>query len=50
MTNRAGRFSVGGLRPGRYAVRLAGETVSSAEFEIPARTAGVYWAGIVEVK
>jgi outer membrane usher protein len=50
MTNRAGRFSVSGLRPGRYAVRLAGDTVSSAEFEIPAGTAGVYSTRIVEVK
>ena len=50
MTNRAGRFSVSGLRPGRYAVRLSGDTVSSAELEIPAGRVGVYSTGIVEVK
>jgi outer membrane usher protein len=50
MTNRAGRFSVSGLRPGHYAIRLSGDTVSSVEFEIPAGTTGVYSTRIVEVK
>jgi outer membrane usher protein len=50
MTNRVGRFSASGLRPGRYALRLAGDTMSSAELEIPAETTGVYSVGIVEVK
>jgi hypothetical protein len=50
MTNRAGRFSAMGLEPGRYAVRLAGETRASGELEIPAGTTGVYSAGAVEVK
>jgi outer membrane usher protein len=50
MTNRAGRFSVAGLRPGRYAIRLSGSPVSVAELDIPPGTIGVYSAGSIEVK
>jgi len=50
MTNRAGRFGVMGLQPGRYAIRIPGDTPSSGALEIPARTTGIYVAGVVEVK
>jgi len=50
MTNRVGRFSAMGLLPGRYAIRMSGDKLSSGELEIPAGTTGLYSAGVVEVK
>jgi outer membrane usher protein len=49
MTNCAGRFSVAGLQPGRYALRISGDTAVSAELEIPRGTTGLYAARIVEI-
>lgn len=44
MTNRAGRFSVAGVVPGRYEIRLA-TGAPAIVFEIPAGHAGVYSTG-----
>jgi outer membrane usher protein len=49
MTNRAGRFSVTGLDPGRYALRRSGEAKASGELVIPSGTRGLYAARIVEL-
>ncbi|MDB4961000.1 MAG: fimbrial biosis outer rane usher protein [Myxococcales bacterium] len=50
MTNRAGRFSVMGLTPGRYAIRLSGAGRRSAEVVIPAGFSGVFSAGTITVR
>ncbi|HEY0484277.1 MAG TPA: fimbria/pilus outer membrane usher protein [Kofleriaceae bacterium] len=50
MTNGAGRFSVAGLQPGRYALRISGDAAASGEIEIPRGTTGLYAARIVEIK
>jgi outer membrane usher protein len=47
LTNRAGRFAVAGLKPGRYEIRLAGSP--AVAFQIPAGFAGVYSAGELKV-
>lgn len=48
MTNRAGKFSLMGLAPGSYAVRISG-SVAEAKLEIPSGFSGVYSAGIITV-
>lgn len=47
-TNRAGRFSVVGVVPGRYAIKLAAGT--SIPIDIPTRHAGVFAAGILVIQ
>jgi outer membrane usher protein len=44
-TNRAGKFSVEGLKPGRYEVRLLADRQVKVRFEIPAGKAGLYDLG-----
>ena len=44
-TNRKGKFSRGGLRPGRYELSLHFAPGRSIEFEIPEGTAGLYDVG-----
>ena len=49
MTNRSGRFSAMGLRPGRYTVRLSGPTTGSATLVIPRGTSGIHVIGTIVV-
>ncbi len=48
MTNRAGRFSVVGVDPGSYEIRIAAG--SPIWIEVPAGTTGVYSAGVLKMK
>ncbi len=50
MTNRVGRFSVIGLRPGRHAIRFPGNAPSSADLVIPAGTTGIHTAGTIVLR
>ena len=44
-TNRNGKFSRGGLRPGRYELRMHFAPARSVEFEIPEEAVGLYDVG-----
>ena len=48
-TNRNGKFSRGGLRPGRYELSMHFAPGRSVEFEIPDGTAGLYDVGELEL-
>lgn len=50
MTNRVGRFSVIGLRPGRHAIRISGAVPSAANLVIPAGTTGIHTAGTIVMR
>jgi outer membrane usher protein len=45
LTNRAGRFGLQGLAPGKYEIRLSGSAAPPTPFVIPAGFAGVYTTG-----
>ncbi len=51
MTNRAGRFAVEGLSPGRHVIQLTGMpgAVIAIAIEIPARYRGVYSVGAIRI-
>lgn len=49
-TNRAGRFALDGLRPGRYQMKIGGVSGEHVEFEIPSKTEGVYDLGTLKLK
>ncbi|MDZ8186431.1 MAG: fimbria/pilus outer membrane usher protein [Nostoc sp. ChiSLP02] len=44
-TNKAGKFALPGLKPGRYEIRLLGDLQQVVQFEIPANQAGLYNIG-----
>lgn len=48
-TNRNGRFSVEGLKPGRYELRLYADPKAAVRFEIPKDKAGVYEIGVLRL-
>lgn len=47
-TNRAGRFTLMGFKPGQYELRLLGNSQAQLEFEIPPDQAGLYDIGILQ--
>ena len=47
-TNRAGRFGLQGLKPGRYAVRFAGQ--GRAAFTVPEGTVGLFRTGTLTIE
>lgn len=47
MTNRAGRFSVVGVVPGRYTIKLP--SGSSIPIDVPTRHAGIFSAGVLTI-
>lgn len=48
-TNRSGRFSIEGLRPGSYEMILFNDVPTSAHFTIPPDRSGIYDAGILRL-
>lgn len=48
-TNRAGRFALMGLKPGRYELKLFSNPPLTVPFEIPADKTGIYDLGAVKV-
>lgn len=50
MTNRAGRFSLMGLRPGRYQLSVSDHAARPLVVEIPDGTAGLYSTGVLVVE
>ncbi|AFZ03979.1 fimbria/pilus outer membrane usher protein [Calothrix sp. PCC 6303] len=44
-TNKAGKFALTGLKPGRYEIRFNEESLQKVSFEIPKNTAGLYDIG-----
>lgn len=49
MTNRAGRFSLLGLRPGRWELRMPGAEGPPLVIEIPEKNSGLHSAGVLIV-
>lgn len=49
-TNRVGKFSVEGLRPGRYEMHLFTDPPTAVQFEIPKGEAGIYDIGNLRVR
>lgn len=49
MTNRAGRFSLIGLRPGRWELRISGAEMPPLVIEIPEKNTGLHSAGVLIV-
>ncbi|AFZ12410.1 fimbrial biogenesis outer membrane usher protein [Crinalium epipsammum PCC 9333] len=47
-TNKAGKFALEGLKPGRYELRLFGNQENPIRFEIPSDKTGVYDIGILK--
>jgi outer membrane usher protein len=48
-TNRAGRFGLEAVRPGRYLLRLSDESTTAIELHIPAGQVGSYSVGTISV-
>lgn len=48
-TNRAGKFALQGLKPGRYEIRLELDQQNRIRFEVPAAQTGVYDLGVLEI-
>ncbi|WP_155942490.1 hypothetical protein [Rhodomicrobium vannielii] len=46
-TNSGGRFSIEGLKPGRWRIEMLGETPQCFELTVPEKTMGIYDAGAV---
>jgi len=46
-TNSGGRFSIEGLKPGRWRIEMLSETPQCFELTVPEKTMGIYDAGVV---
>lgn len=50
ITNKAGKFALLGLKPGKYKLQLYATSLLSIEFDIPTKTQGLYDIGVLQLR